>query len=61
VSDVTRILEAAQEGDTTAADQLLPLVYDELRRLAAHCQRVIRPGGVESFTFIPRWFRSVLV
>ena len=36
VSEVTRILEAAQQGDPTAADQLLPLVYDELRRLAAH-------------------------
>ncbi len=36
MSDVTRILEAAQQGDPTAADQLLPLVYDELRRLAAH-------------------------
>jgi RNA polymerase sigma factor (TIGR02999 family) len=35
VSDFTRILEAAQQGDPTAADQLLPLVYDELRRLAA--------------------------
>jgi RNA polymerase sigma factor (TIGR02999 family) len=36
VSDVTRILEAAQNGDPAAAEQLLPLVYDELRRLAAH-------------------------
>ncbi|HEY2952221.1 MAG TPA: ECF-type sigma factor, partial [Verrucomicrobiae bacterium] len=36
MSDVTRILEAARTGDPTAADQLLPLVYDELRRLAAH-------------------------
>jgi RNA polymerase sigma factor (TIGR02999 family) len=35
VSDVKRILEAAQEGDPTAADQLLPLVYEELRILAA--------------------------
>ena len=35
MSDVTRILEAAQQGDPTAADQLLPLVYAELRRLAA--------------------------
>src|SRR6266704_3960871 len=34
-SDVTRILEKAQQGDPTAADQLLPLVYEELRRLAA--------------------------
>jgi len=34
VSDVTQILAAAQNGDPTAADQLLPLVYDELRKLA---------------------------
>jgi len=36
MSDVTRILEAAQRGDPTAADELLPLVYDELRSLATH-------------------------
>jgi RNA polymerase sigma factor (TIGR02999 family) len=36
VNDVTRILEAAQQGDATAADKLLPLVYEELRKLAAH-------------------------
>jgi RNA polymerase sigma factor (TIGR02999 family) len=36
VSDVTRILEAAQQGDPTAADKLLPLVYEELRKLATH-------------------------
>ena len=35
MSDVTRILEAAQQGDPKAADQLLPIVYDELRKLAA--------------------------
>lgn len=35
VSNVTHILERAQAGDPAAADQLLPLVYDELRRLAA--------------------------
>ena len=35
VSDVTRILNAAQSGDPTAAAQLLPLVYEELRKLAA--------------------------
>jgi len=34
VSDVTRVLEAVQKGDPQAADQLLPLVYDELRKLA---------------------------
>jgi RNA polymerase sigma factor (TIGR02999 family) len=35
VSDVTHILEAIDKGDRRAADELLPLVYDELRRLAA--------------------------
>jgi RNA polymerase sigma factor (TIGR02999 family) len=36
MTDVTRILSAIEQGDPSAADQLLPLVYDELRRLAAH-------------------------
>jgi len=36
VSDVTRILQSIEEGDAKAAEELLPLVYDELRRLAAH-------------------------
>jgi RNA polymerase sigma factor (TIGR02999 family) len=35
VSDVTQILTAIEQGDTKAADKLLPLVYEELRRLAA--------------------------
>jgi RNA polymerase sigma factor (TIGR02999 family) len=35
MSDVTHILAAIEQGDTGAASQLLPLVYDELRRLAA--------------------------
>jgi hypothetical protein len=35
MNDLTRILEAVEHGDAEAADQLLPLVYDELRRLAA--------------------------
>jgi len=35
VSDFTQILERCERGDPKAADQLLPLVYDELRRLAA--------------------------
>src|SRR5262245_49187065 len=33
--EVTRILERAQKGDPNAADELLPLVYEELRKLAA--------------------------
>src|SRR4029079_17393056 len=35
MSEVTRLLSAAEHGDAQAAQQLLPLVYDELRRLAA--------------------------
>jgi RNA polymerase sigma factor (TIGR02999 family) len=35
MTDVTRILSAIEQGDPHAAEQLLPLVYDELRRLAA--------------------------
>jgi RNA polymerase sigma factor (TIGR02999 family) len=35
VSDVTRILSAIEQGDPHAAEQLLPLVYEELRKLAA--------------------------
>ena len=34
MSDVTRILEAIEHGDPAAAKDLLPLVYEELRRLA---------------------------
>ena len=36
MSDVTRILESIQHGDPKAADELLPLVYAELRKLAAY-------------------------
>ena len=35
MSDVTRILSEIEQGDSSAAEQLLPLVYEELRRLAA--------------------------
>src|SRR6516225_1744632 len=36
MSDVTQILTAIEQGDPHAADKLLPLVYEELRKLAAH-------------------------
>ena len=36
MSGVTQILSAIEQGDPRAAEQLLPLVYEELRRLAAH-------------------------
>ena len=42
--DVTRLLDAAAAGDPKAAGELLPLVYDELRRLAAHRLAHERPG-----------------
>ncbi len=35
VSDVTRILDSIQRGDPRAGEELLPLVYEELRKLAA--------------------------
>jgi len=36
VSDVTHILDRVQQGDPNAAEELLPLVYVELHKLAAH-------------------------
>src|ERR1700759_1039721 len=44
MNDVTRILSAIEQGDPHAAEQLLPLVYDELRKLAAHRLAQERPG-----------------
>ena len=44
VSEVTRVLDGVQEGDPKASDELLPLVYDELRRLAAHKMAREAPG-----------------
>jgi RNA polymerase sigma factor (TIGR02999 family) len=44
VSDFTQILERVEHGDPKAADQLLPLVYDELRKLAAHKMADEVPG-----------------
>ena len=44
MNDVTRILESIESGDTSQADQLLPLVYDELRKLAAAKMAVENPG-----------------
>src|SRR6516162_3957308 len=44
MSDVTRILVAIEKGDPHAAGQLLPLVYDELRKLAAQKLVHEQPG-----------------
>jgi RNA polymerase sigma factor (TIGR02999 family) len=47
MSDVTRILSAIEQGDPRAAEQLLPLVYDELRKLAA--QKMVREASGHTF------------
>jgi RNA polymerase sigma factor (TIGR02999 family) len=44
MTDVTQILSAIEQGDPSAADQLLPLVYDELRKLAAANLAHEKPG-----------------
>src|SRR4051794_12267095 len=44
MNEVTRILSAIEQGDPSAASQLLPLVYDELRGLAAHKLAHENPG-----------------
>jgi RNA polymerase sigma factor (TIGR02999 family) len=44
MGDVTRILAAVEQGDSSAAEQLLPLVYDELRKLATQRMAQENPG-----------------
>ena len=42
--EITRILQSVERGDARAAEELLPLVYDELRRLAAYKMSLQPPG-----------------
>src|SRR5579859_945763 len=44
MNEVTRILSAIEQGDAQAAEQLLPLVYDELRKLASQKLAQEKPG-----------------
>src|SRR5438552_18928594 len=44
MSDVTHILSAIEQGDPHAAEQLLPLVYNDLRKLAAEKMAQEKPG-----------------
>jgi hypothetical protein len=44
MNDVTRILSAIEHGDSQAAEKLLPLVYEELRKLAAVRLAQEQPG-----------------
>ena len=61
MSEVTRILEAIQQGNPKAAEQLMPLVYDELRKLAAHKMASERPGHTLQPTALVHeaWLRLV--
>ena len=44
MSDLTRILARVEQGDPKAAEELVPLVYNELRRIAAHKMAAAGPG-----------------
>ena len=61
MSDVTRILDALQQGDSQAADELLPLVYEELRKLAASRMANEAPGNTLQPTALVHeaWLRLV--
>src|SRR5215475_2499989 len=61
VSDVTHILTAIEQGDPHAADKLLPLVYDELRKLAASRMANERAGQTLQPTALVHeaWLRLV--
>jgi RNA polymerase sigma factor (TIGR02999 family) len=61
VSDVTRLLGAIDHGDSKAAEELLPLVYEELRRLAAVRMAQESPGQTLQATALVHeaWLRLV--
>ena len=61
MTDLTRILEAVQQGDAKVADQLLPLVYEELRKLAVHKMANEAPGHTLQPTALVHeaWLRLV--
>ena len=61
MSDVTRLLQSVEQGDPKAADQLLPLVYEELRKLAAQKMAGEKPGQTLQPTALVHeaWLRLV--
>jgi RNA polymerase sigma factor (TIGR02999 family) len=61
MSQVTRLLDQARNGDARAAEDLLPLVYDELRQLAARKMASERPGHTLQPTALVHeaWMRLV--
>ena len=60
MTDVTNILDQIEEGDPSAAEKLLPLVYDELRILAAHRLENEKPGQTLQATALNSVRRSIL-
>ncbi len=54
MSDVTRILNAIEGGDARATDEFLPLVYEELRLLAAQKLSHEKPGQILQATALVR-------
>jgi len=61
MSDVTQILAAIEKGEPKAAEELLPLVYEELRKLAAHRMANEAPGHTLQATSLVHeaWLRLV--
>lgn len=61
MSDVTQILQRVEQGDGKAAEELLPLIYDELRKLAAYKMAQERPGQTLQPTALVHeaWLRIV--
>lgn len=61
MNDVTQILDRVQRGDSLAANELLPLVYQELRRIAAHKMAGESPGHTLQPTALVHeaWLRLV--
>ena len=61
MSEVTQILDAIAQGDAHAAEELLPLVYEELRKLAAHKMSNEVPGQTLQPTALVHeaWLRLV--
>ena len=55
MSQFTRVLDEIQQGKEEAADKLLPLVYEELRKLAAHKMASEAPGQtLQPTALVPR-------
>ena len=61
MNEVTRILDAIEHGDTNAAEDLLPLVYEELRKLASHRMTLEASGHTLQATALVHeaWLRLV--